>query len=87
LMNAVRHAGASVIRVEVGRAGDSFTITVADDGKGFPSEPKGAGTHAGFGLFSVRERLGHLGGSPAVRSVPGGGTTATIEFPARQEAR
>jgi signal transduction histidine kinase len=43
LMNAVRHAGASVIRVEVGRAADSFTIVVADDGKRVPHRSRREG--------------------------------------------
>src|SRR5262249_55874567 len=75
LMNAVRHAGASVIRVEVGRAAGCFTITVTDDGKGVGLERKGATLRAGFGLFSVRERLGHLGGSLTVPSLSASRTT------------
>ena len=55
-------------------------IAVADDGAGCPALPV-ACDGAGFGLFSIRERLKHCGGSLAIESAPGQGTTATVTMP------
>jgi signal transduction histidine kinase/chemotaxis methyl-accepting protein methylase len=81
LLNSVRHAHAKAIHVGLRRDGEVLSITVSDDGKGFPLAPSAARRHGEFGLFSVRERLSHLGGDLAVRSDTGAGTTATITFP------
>ena len=35
----------------------------------------------GFGLFSIRERLSLLGGSLAIKSSPGHGTSAQVVIP------
>ena len=44
-------------------------------------------TPGGFGLFSIRERLEHLGGSFDIDSQPGKGTRARLRCPLRAEAR
>jgi signal transduction histidine kinase len=54
-------------------------ITVADEGSGFDPEIQ---TGRGYGLFSIRERLQHLGGVMRIRSAPGQGTTVTLAVPA-----
>jgi signal transduction histidine kinase len=77
LINVVKHAQTdkSVVRV---RHEDGFlTIAVEDEGVGFSPDP-GA---AGYGLFSVRERLHHLGGTVRVDSVPGDGTRIVLVAP------
>jgi len=38
-------------------------------------------TQGGFGLISMRERLGFLGGKVTVLSNPGHGTTVTLTVP------
>ncbi len=63
LANVVKHARARAARVTVERVGDEVHVTVEDDGVGFAatagSAPEPTG---GLGLFSIRERLDHLGG-------------------------
>ena len=94
LHNAIRHAQATKIELRLGpaagpgrnraavRAGGA-ALTVADDGIGFSCGPEGpAGASGrGLGLTSMRERAASVGGSLAVESVPGAGTTIRLEVP------
>ena len=77
--NAVRHGEATSISIRLAAIGDSLTVVVADDGKGF--DPSLADGGAGFGLHSMRERVEDLGGSFTVRSEPGGGTEVEVRVP------
>jgi len=57
---------------------------VWDSGAGFDSSRMGfgpAGEAGGFGLFSIRERLRHLGGRVDIKSQHGEGTTITLMAP------
>lgn len=84
LFNAAKHARVPCAEVAVREAaGRKICITVRDEGAGFdPSRLKRAGeTDAGFGLFSVRERLDMLGGSMAIDSAPGRGSRFTLTVP------
>ena len=80
LNNAVRHAQAQSVTVEVDAGGGTVTIMVRDDGVGF--DP-GARTirERRLGLTSMRERAEGLGGKVVVDSVPGSGTTVRVEVP------
>jgi CheY-like chemotaxis protein len=54
-------------------------LSIADRGQGF--DPKALGKTAGFGLFSIRERVGLLGGRMKIRSAPSRGSTFLIAVP------
>jgi signal transduction histidine kinase len=57
-------------------------LTVSDNGKGLPSEPRNIGAGpGGFGLTGMRERATLLKGTMQIKSDPGVGTILTIEFP------
>ena len=61
-----------------------LVISVADDGRGFDvSQAARAAEEGGFGLFSVRERLGLFGGRMAIESAPGEGARVTVRVPMR----
>lgn len=77
LSNVARHADARRVRVELGPApaGGAF-VRVSDDGRGFAEARAG-----GLGLDGMRERARIAGGSLAVRSVVGGGTTIELRLP------
>ena len=79
LTNAVRHAGASRIRIDVAERNGCVDIAVADDGQGFdPGEkPKG------FGLTGMRERVELAGGELDIDSGPAG-TTIRAKLPAQR---
>jgi DNA-binding NarL/FixJ family response regulator/signal transduction histidine kinase len=86
LFNAVKHAGIDHADVRLSRIeGDRIMLTVADDGAGFDPRRLDAvgGSEGGFGLFSIRERLGYLGGHMTVDSAPGRGTRFTLVTPLR----
>lgn len=82
LNNVVRHATARTAVVRVRASATSVRIEVEDDGRGF-EQPRVSpvSTESGFGLFSIRERLAHLGGRLEVFSKVGRGTRAVIEVP------
>ncbi|GAA3457133.1 GAF domain-containing sensor histidine kinase [Dactylosporangium matsuzakiense] len=77
LHNALRHAAATRITVELRRTPKGVTLTVADDGRGFST----AGRQGRLGLISMHERARAVGGRLLIRSAPGEGTTVTMEVP------
>ena len=88
LNNAVRHGAASHVILRPRYRDGCVRVVISDNGSGFdPSAfrarvPSGAGDRAGgFGLFSARTRLEHLGGSLHISSAPGGPTSVTVELP------
>jgi PAS domain S-box-containing protein len=83
LLNVAKHACAKNVSVNIDRIEDKIRIRVADDGRGFDvSALEQAGQERlGFGIFSIRERLTHVGGSFHVTSQPGKGTEAVLIAP------
>ncbi|OHB64568.1 MAG: hypothetical protein A2Y76_11105 [Planctomycetes bacterium RBG_13_60_9] len=82
LVNVAKHAGARNVGIVLDRDDRNIRILVEDDGKGFdPSVLDGYSRGSGFGIFSVRERLTHIGGNLAIESTEGKGTRITIIAP------
>jgi PAS domain S-box-containing protein len=81
LINAAKHAGVDTATVQISRAGEWVRVAAIDAGVGFDPDALRSGSGRGYGLFSVEERLGYLGGRFAICSSPGGGTTVTLEAP------
>jgi len=84
LFNVVKHARSASARVHLGRTGDGrVRIVVSDQGVGFKPEDLRdlEGNGAGFGLFSLRQRLELLGGRLDVDAAPGSGASFTIIGP------
>ena len=83
LVNVTKHADASSAKVSLARAADIIQVAVEDDGAGFDVQEQDSRLQAsaGFGLFSIRERLNPLGGSIDVVSSPGRGTRVTLTAP------
>ena len=77
--NAVKHAGASAIRLALHRRGPAAEVLVADDGRGFDPEQNGA--RQGLGLRLMRERVEELGGSLRIDARLGHGTVVTATLP------
>jgi len=68
LSNIARHAAATDTLVRIERTADHLSLTVCDNGKGLPSEPKRSG-----GLSNMMWRAAELGGSCTVgRNEPTG---------------
>jgi PAS domain S-box-containing protein len=87
LINIIKHAKAKVVNVALSRVDDSIKIVIKDDGKGFNMDRLyfKSGSLRGFGLFSVRERLTHIGGVFDIQSGKGKGTTVTLLAPLELE--
>jgi PAS domain S-box-containing protein len=78
LTNVTKHAQAKHVRIEIKTEGASFMVRVADDGIGF--EVSNLTEVAGFGLFSIAERVSNQGGKIEVTSAPDQGTMVAITF-------
>jgi PAS domain S-box-containing protein len=83
LTNISKHAQASNVFIRIDRVDESIRIVIKDDGKGFDVARLEQVIHQqqGFGLFSIRERLTHVGGTFAIESAPGKGTKVTLVAP------
>jgi CheY-like chemotaxis protein len=83
LFNVLKHAGVRQARVSVSLADDGLIkITVADEGAGFDiAGLQARGAQAGFGLFSIRERIDLLGGQVQIEAAPGSGARVTLVVP------
>ncbi|WP_309649456.1 ATP-binding protein [Nocardioides sp.] len=75
--NALRHAAASSLRIEVLRTGDRVVLEVADDGRGF--DPEAVREETRYGLRGLQSLAHDSGGVLEVRSSPGTGTTVRLE--------
>jgi signal transduction histidine kinase len=82
IVNALRHAEARRIEIEVEFGATQLGLEVRDDGRGFtPDEAAEARKRGHFGLTGVRERAASIGGRCDVRARPGGGTVVDVELP------
>ena len=73
--NAIKHADATRLNVNVRFVDSSLAISISDNGKGFyPEEKKGTG----LGLKNLESRAEMVGGKFKIKSKPGKGTTAII---------
>ena len=102
LVNVIRNglqasAADASVRLAASRDGEGIVIRVTDSGRGmapdelaragepfFTTKAQGEGT--GLGLFVARSTIEQLGGSLAIQSTPGAGTTVTIRLPANVAA-
>jgi signal transduction histidine kinase len=75
LTNAAKHAHASVVRVELDADDATVQLSIRDDGIG------GAELGRGSGLVGLSDRIEALGGTLAITSPAGSGTTLLIEMP------
>jgi len=87
LFNVVKHAGTKLAQVSVQEVGGNLQIVVADEGVGFdPVSLRLAGGEAGgYGLLSLHERLGLLGGGLEIQSRAGHGSRFALTVPIRAE--
>jgi signal transduction histidine kinase len=75
LTNAAKHAEAALVRV-TGTARDGvLRVCVQDDGRG------GASPARGSGLVGITDRVEALGGTLALHSPPGSGTSVELALP------
>jgi signal transduction histidine kinase len=76
ISNAVKHAQARHLIVQISRHGSTFGLTVEDNGIGINT----SNLHNGIGLQHLQSRVRSLNGTLTMDSSPGNGTTIYIEF-------
>jgi signal transduction histidine kinase len=79
LTNVTRHAQASTVSVALTRFGARVRVLIEDDGVGFDASARPGRGHLGVDGMEERARL--VGGTVAVTSTPGEGTTVIVEVP------
>jgi PAS domain S-box-containing protein len=91
LFNVVKHSRVKSARVEVQRLDSHIRIEVSDKGVGFdPAKLQMAGgKNKGFGVMTIRERIGLMGGHMEIQSAPGQGSRFILVSPVvdQQEKR
>ena len=91
-VGAMERADVGRVQIYWQRRGERGRIEIVDDGPGLPvqvEEPqdellvttKAPGMGTGLGLPLCRELVGHMGGTLELRSLAGGGSSASIELP------
>lgn len=83
LNNAIQHAHAANVWVEIGFETRHLTLTLRDDGRGFevPSPPAILARRGNFGLMGIQERALLYGGQLNIWSEPAAGTQITVRLP------
>src|SRR6184192_1290450 len=80
--NAVRHARPQTVRITMTDEPAHWELAVADDGVGLLQRPD-VYTGEGFGLSSMRQRAGAIGGEWQIASQPGAGTRVSVRIEKR----
>jgi signal transduction histidine kinase len=78
LNNAVRHSGATEVRIGMEVVAQELKIVVADNGKGFNVAETAPGSD---GLTGMKRRMDRLGGATVITSQPVRGTTVELRLP------
>ena len=73
--NAAKHAGASLVQIELCDEEATLYLSIRDDGAG------GADPGRGSGLIGLRDRVEALRGTIEIASPPGRGTQIHVEIP------
>ncbi len=83
LLNIVKHAQANKVAISISVSKNYIRIAITDDGVGFDAEGVlgESSIKNGLGLFLVRERLRHIGGSLELKSIIGKGTAVSLRAP------
>ena len=76
LNNALKHARALAVVVQIGCAGSLVEMLIRDNGRGF--EPLEIGEKGGLGLKNMQERVQEIGGELQIDSHVGNGTTVLV---------
>jgi signal transduction histidine kinase len=78
VQNAIKHAQASIVRLELRTPPGELFLSITDNGIGFDTNHDYAGH---FGLRTMRERADAIGGRCSVLSKPGFGATILVTLP------
>jgi signal transduction histidine kinase len=79
--NAVKHARAQRILVNLVFDTKRVQLIVRDDGRGFNDQVAGNGREGHFGLIGMRERAAQIGGTLSIQSTDDAGTEVVADVP------
>ena len=80
--NIVKHSAATEGAVVIKKRASAILVSIRDNGRGFnPAKPSPQPYNLGYGLTGITERVRFLGGTLAIDSRPGEGTSLTVEIP------
>lgn len=79
LNNALHHAQAEQLAIDLKFDTCQVQLSIRDDGLGFDLQNQGVG--GGFGLIGMRQRTERIGGKLVLRSQPGQGTEVVVTVP------
>lgn len=82
--NAVRHARPRTVRITLMDETGQWIMAIIDDGVGMEERPD-VYARQGFGLSSMRQRAGAIGGDWQIDSQPGLGTRVSVRMVRREE--
>ncbi|HET9087026.1 MAG TPA: two-component regulator propeller domain-containing protein [Acidobacteriaceae bacterium] len=81
-INAVRHANANHIHIQLAYEESRLLLTVSDDGHGFlVSRAKSSGLAGHFGMIGMKERAKLVGAALKIESNESSGTTVILSIP------
>jgi two-component system NarL family sensor kinase len=78
MMNVVKHAGATVVHLDLVRRGSEVTLSIADDGVGLDADAPAVPGH--FGLRMMADVADSVGARLSTRRSAAGGTEITVTF-------
>lgn len=81
--NAIRHAEASCVQVQLRYESDCINLSIQDDGQGFHTSGQGESRLGHFGIRVMEERTNKLGGTFSLRTKVGAGTEIMVRVPVR----
>jgi len=84
LANAALHGSCRHVRVRLEAGADSASLSIADDGPGFP-EDTALRLRSRGGLAGIRERITSLGGDLVLENENGGGAKVSVRIPLKTE--
>ncbi len=81
IANAVRHAAATRIDVQLIYEGKRVSLEVQDNGRGFQPFPGEGGPEGHYGIRGMHERAREIDAALLLESTPGAGTRISVEAP------
>lgn len=83
LLNVIKHARTNQATIIIDREAAHIIAKVSDNGIGFDPASKFVpkSDSMGFGMFNIRQKIEHIGGSIEFDSKPGSGTLVTVTVP------
>jgi signal transduction histidine kinase len=79
--NALKHSGATAMRITATSINDALELVVQDNGKGFDTNALAGKAHTSFGMLNIEERVNYLKGKFELQTSPGNGTKFSFTFP------